>query len=89
MFLVHRQDKHTDSIAINAPKMRNEMFLLCDNLGQQLCLRIDKQKAQRGTQEMGKEKFKCSKRKMKKNSWGFLRTKLTSKPYKLAKNDEL
>lgn len=40
--LGHRQDKHTDSIAINAPRMRNEMFLLCDNLGQQLCLYIDK-----------------------------------------------
>lgn len=42
MFLGHRQDKYTDSIAINAPRMRNEMFLLCDNLGQQLCLHIDK-----------------------------------------------
>lgn len=30
------------AIAINAPRMRNEMFLLCDNLGQQLCLHIDK-----------------------------------------------
>lgn len=42
MFLGHRQDKHIDSIAINAPRMRDEMFLLCDNLGQQLCLYIDK-----------------------------------------------
>lgn len=45
MLLGHRQDKHTDSIAINAPRMRDEMFLLCNNLGQQLRLYIDKWKA--------------------------------------------
>lgn len=39
---------------------------------------------------MGKEKFKYSKRKIKKKKQlGLLRTILSSKPYKLPKSDEL
>lgn len=58
MFLGPRQDKHTDSMAVNTLGMRNEMFLLSDNSGPQVCLHIDKWKAWREGMGSKEKEFK-------------------------------